>query len=471
VIRVSGEDAIAVVEKIFTAKQAKPATIQQFNNSTTQQCSTSAHQHISISAHQQLNNSTTKQLNKVPSHRLLFGELHDNGEKIDEVIVSIFRAPHSFTGDDTVEISCHGSVYIQQKILQLLLSKGARMAAAGEFTQRAFLNGKMDLAQAEAVADLIAAESAAAHRVALQQLRGGFSEELRQLRKQLLDFVALIELELDFSEEDVEFADRTQLSALLQKLQNVIGRLLQSFALGNAIKNGVPVAIVGQTNVGKSTLLNTLLSEERAIVSDIHGTTRDSIEETIQLHGITFRFIDTAGLRHTAETIEQLGIARTLEKIRQASIVLLLVDATRPDTFASIAEVRAQLSDAQTLIVAVNKIDCATCDVPCDPPAPVYISAKNKQGIAQLTEALINGINRAPLATDETIVTNLRHYEALQRTREALRRVEKSFAANTPADLIAQDIREALYHLGSITGEVTTDEILGIIFSRFCVGK
>jgi tRNA modification GTPase len=344
------------------------------------------------------------------------------------------------------------------------------MAAAGEFTQRAFLNGKMDLAQAEAVADLIASESAAAHRVALQQLRGGFSEELRQLRSRLLDFVTLIELELDFGEEDVEFADRTRLSALLQQLQSVIGRLLQSFALGNAIKNGVPVAIVGQTNVGKSTLLNTLLSEERAIVSDVHGTTRDSIEETIQLHGITFRFIDTAGLRSTSETIEQLGIARTLEKIRQAAIVLLLTDATRPETFASIEEVRAQLTGAQTLIVAVNKIDCATCAIPCD-PAPIYISAKNKQGIEQLTEAFLHHLNRAPLAAGDTIITNLRHYEALQRTQEALSRVEKSFAAKIPGDLIAQDIREALHHLGSITGEVTTDEILGNIFSRFCIGK
>jgi tRNA modification GTPase len=433
VVRVSGAGAIALVEEIFVARTAKKIT-------------------------------------GMPARRLVFGELHDNGEKIDEVILSIFHAPHSFTGEDTVEISCHGSVYIQQRILQLLLSKGARMATAGEFTQRAFLNGKMDLAQAEAVADLIASESAAAHRVALQQLRGGFSEELQQLRRQLRDFVALIELELDFSEEEVEFADRVQLSALLQTLQNVTGRLLQSFALGNAIKNGVPVAIVGQTNVGKSTLLNTLLGEERAIVSDIHGTTRDSIEETIQLDGITFRFIDTAGLRHASGKVEQLGIERTWEKIRQASIVLLLVDATRPQTFAGIEDVRAQLSGGQQLIVAVNKIDAATCDAPCA-VTPVYISAKNKQGIAQLTEALINSINRAPLAADETIITNLRHYEALQRTQEALQRVEQGFAGKLPGDLIAQDLREALYHLGSITGEITSGEILETIFSRFCVGK
>lgn len=434
VIRVSGADAITLVEKIFTAQPAK-------------------------------------KIADVPAHRLLFGELHDNGEKIDEAVISIFRAPHSFTGENTVEISCHGSVYIQQRILQLLLSKGARMAAAGEFTQRAFLNGKMDLAQAEAVADLIASESAAAHRVALQQLRGGFSEELRQLRRQLLDFAALIELELDFSEEEVEFADRARLTALLQGLQEVTGHLLQSFAWGNAIKNGVPVAIVGQTNVGKSTLLNTLLSEERAIVSDIHGTTRDSIEETIQLDGITFRFIDTAGLRSTSERIEQLGIERTLGKIRQASIVLLLVDATRPETFTSIDDIHAQLIGDQQLIVAVNKIDAATCDAPCAATPVVYISAKNKQGVEQLTETLTNSLHRAPLATGETVITNLRHYEALQRAQEALQRVEEGFAGKRSGDLIAQDLREVLYHLGSITGEITTDEILGNIFSKFCIGK
>jgi tRNA modification GTPase len=432
VVRVSGANAIAVVEKIFVAK-------------------------------------TSRKLTDTPARCLALGELHDNGEKIDEVLVSIFRTPHSFTGEDTVEISCHGSPYIQQKILQLLLSSGARMAAAGEFTQRAFLNGKMDLAQAEAVADLIASESAAAHRIALQQLRGGFSEELRQLRSRLLDFAALIELELDFGEEEVEFADRAQLTALLQQAQGVIAPLLQSFALGNAIKNGVPVAIVGQTNVGKSTLLNTLLSEERAIVSDVHGTTRDSIEETLQLHGMTFRFIDTAGLRDTPGTIEQLGIARTREKIRQASIVLLLTDATRPETFASIADVRAQLNDTQQLIVAVNKIDTATCEAPCSPA--VYISAKNKQGIAQLTEALLHCVCQTPLAADETILANLRHYEALQRTQEALGRVEKSLAGNLPGDLMSQDLREALHHLGSITGEVTSGEILETIFSRFCIGK
>jgi tRNA modification GTPase len=433
VIRVSGANALLLAEEIFTAQPAK-------------------------------------KIADTPSHRLLFGALHDNGEKIDEAVISIFRAPHSFTGENTVEISCHGSVYIQQRILQLLLAKGARMAAAGEFTQRAFLNGKMDLAQAEAVADLIASESAAAHRVALQQLRGGFSEELRQLRRQLLDFAALIELELDFGEEDVEFADRTRLTALLQAMQKAIGRLVQSFAWGNAIKNGVPVVIAGQTNVGKSTLLNALLSEERALVSDVHGTTRDTIEEAIQLHGVTFRFIDTAGLRAAAEPVEQLGIARTWEKIQQASIVLLLLDATRPDTFSSVEEIRAQLHDGQQLIVAVNKIDSAVCDAPCA-VTPLCISAKNKQGLAQLTEALIHNVHRTPPAAEETVITNLRHYEALQRTQEALSRVEKSFTANIPPDLIAQDIREALHHLGAITGEITTGDILGTIFSRFCIGK
>jgi tRNA modification GTPase len=433
VIRVSGTDAIETVGEIFAAKSAKKIT-------------------------------------DMATHRLAFGEIHDNGEKIDDAVISIFRAPHSFTGENTVEISCHGSIYIQQKILQTLFLKGARMAEAGEFTRRAFLNGKLDLAQAEAVADLIASESAAAHRIALQQLRGGFSEELRQLRNRLRDFAALMELELDFGEEDVEFADRTQLGTLLQQLQNTVGRLLQSFAWGNAIKNGVPVAIVGQTNVGKSTLLNTLLSEERAIVSDIHGTTRDSIEETIQLHDITFRFIDTAGLRDTFETIEKLGIERTYEKIRQASIVLLLLDATRPETFSSIEAIRAQLNDAQRLMVVINKIDLAACDMH-HVPAPVYISAKHRQGIETLMEALINHVNLAPVSANETVVTNLRHYEALQHTQESLTRAVRGFADKIPGDLIAQDLREALYCLGSITGEITNDEILETIFSRFCIGK
>jgi tRNA modification GTPase len=378
--------------------------------------------------------------------------------------------PHSFTGEDTVEIACHGSRYIQQRVIQLLIAKGARMSEAGEFTRRAFLNGKLDLAQTEAIADLIAAETEAGHRVAMQQMRGGFSEELKQLRDKLRSFAALLELELDFSEEDVEFAGRTQFNELLQDMQAVIGRLIHSFALGNVIKNGVPVAIVGHTNVGKSTLLNALLNEERALVSDIHGTTRDTVEDSLQLHGVLFRFIDTAGLRPTDETIEKLGIARTHEKIHQASIVLLLLDATRPETFSSIEEIRVQLNDTQQLMVVVNKTDLATCDLHST-PAPIYISAKNRQGIEALVEALVSHVNLAPISANETVVTNLRHYEALQHTQEALTRAVQGFAAKIPSDLIAQEVREALHHLGTITGAISTDEILNTIFSRFCIGK
>ncbi len=435
VIRVSGSEAFTIVDKIFVAKSCKRVAEEA-------------------------------------SHRLLFGEIQNGEEKIDEVLVSIFRAPHSFTGDDTVEISCHGSIYIQQKILELLIANGARLATAGEFTQRAFLNGKMDLAQAEAVADVIASESAAAHRVALQQLRGGFSEELKQLREQLLNFVSLIELELDFAEEEVEFADRTQFNVLLHELQTVIGRLVQSFSLGNVLKNGVPVAIVGQTNVGKSTLLNALLGEERAIVSDIHGTTRDTIEDCITLNGVQFRFIDTAGIRHATETIERLGIERTYEKIRKAAIVLLLLDATRPETFAIVDDIQAHLADGQQLIVVVNKIDSVQDSrFKIQDYTPIEISAKKKEGLKILIEALSKTINLSPIAANETIVTNVRHYEALQRAQEALTRVEKSFSSAIPTDLIAQDIREALYHLGSITGEISTNEILENIFSKFCIGK
>ncbi|MDR2449213.1 MAG: tRNA uridine-5-carboxymethylaminomethyl(34) synthesis GTPase MnmE [Prevotellaceae bacterium] len=434
VIRVSGAGAIAVVEQLFVPKTAERRLCAQ------------------------------------KSHTLRFGHIANGKETVDEVLVSVFRAPHSFTGEETVEIACHGSHYIQQRILQLLLASGARMAEAGEFTRRAFLNGKLDLAQAEAVADLITAKSEAEHKVAMQQLRGGFSEELQQLRDRLLSFASLLELELDFSEEDVEFADRAQFNALLQEMQAVIRRLIRSFSLGNAIKNGVPVAIVGHTNVGKSTLLNALLNEDRALVSDIHGTTRDTIEDCIQLHGVLFRFIDTAGLRHTDETIEQLGIARTYEKLRQATLVLLLLDATRPETFSAIEEIRAQLNDTQQLIVAVNKVDLAACDIHSI-PSPIYISAKNRQGMEALVEVLANHVNLSPISADETVVTNLRHYEALQRTQEALVRAAQGFANNTPGDLVAQEVREALHHLGSITGAISTDEILSTIFGKFCIGK
>ena len=455
VVRISGPQAITIVEAVFTPhKKGKTLAAQ-------------------------------------PGHTLSFGRITDGDKILDEVLVSVFRAPHSFTGEEVVEIACHGSLYIQQELLQRLIDKGAQAAAAGEFTQRAFLNGKLDLAQAEAVADIITAESAAAHRIAMQQMRGGFSKELQQLREQLLHFVSLLELELDFSEEDVEFADRSQLNSLLHNLQEHIQRLLQSFALGNVIKNGVPVAIVGPTNVGKSTLLNALLGEERAIVSDIHGTTRDSIEERIQLNGISFRFIDTAGLRHTTETVEQMGIERTYDNIRRARIVLLVLDATRPDTFAAIDDIQPRLTDAQQLIVVMNKTDerQETRDERRETKKlithhsslithhsslitnAVAISAKQKQGIDRLTTALAGSVGLSPISGEETVLTNARHYEALTRAAAALQRVGGGLSSGLPGDLIAQDLREVLFHLGSIVGQVSTDEILGNIFSRFCIGK
>jgi len=448
VIRVSGDRAIAICEQVFVPKK------------------------------------NGKSLASQKSHSLSFGYIIDGEKVLDEVLVSVFRAPYSFTGEDVVEIACHGSLYIQQQIMQLLIRHGACAAAAGEFTQRAFLNGRMDLAQAEAVADLIAADNAAAHQVAMQQMRGGFSQELQQLREQLLSFVSLLELELDFSEEDVEFADRSQLNELLAQLRSSIDRLLQSFSLGNVIKNGVPVAIVGATNVGKSTLLNALLGEERAIVSDIHGTTRDSIEDTITLNGVQFRFIDTAGIRRSSETVEQLGIARTYDKLRQAAIVLLVLDATRPETFTTIDEIKAQLNDRQQLIVVVNKADlCVTGDelrLTSYKSSPTFnfqlstfnsISAKYKQGIDQLVAALAATVNLSPLSRNETVLTNVRHYEALQHADKALERVSGGINAHLSGDLVAQDLREVLHHLGSITGAIATDEILGNIFSRFCIGK
>jgi tRNA modification GTPase len=435
VIRISGCEAIAIVDKIFRPNKERKSPATQ------------------------------------KSHTLNYGRIMDGESVLDEVLVSVFRAPHSFTGEDVVEVACHGSLYIQQHVMEVLIAHGARVAEAGEFTQRAFLNGKLDLAQAEAVADLIASENETAHRVAMQQMRGGFSDELKQLRDKLLTFVSLMELELDFSEEEVEFADRKHFKELLQEIQTVIGRLIRSFSLGNVIKNGVPVAIVGQTNVGKSTLLNTLLGEERAIVSDIHGTTRDTIEDSIQLDGIAFRFIDTAGIRRTTEAIEQLGIQRTYEKISKVAIILLMVDATRPQTFENIKELRGLLKDHQKLIVAVNKVDTDLTIPNLNVENVQYISAKMKQGINELKDALVQCVNLSLLSSNETIVTNLRHYEALRNTQSALERVFAGLDTGLPGDLIAQDVREALHYLGSITGQIATDEILENIFSKFCIGK
>lgn len=422
-------------------------------------------------------------MTKLVSHKAYFGQIVDNGTMLDEVLVTFFKAPHSFTGEDSAEVSVHGSVYVQQKLLQVLIAKGCRMAEAGEFTRRAFVNRKFDLAQAEAIADLISSESEAAHRVAINQMKGGFSKELQVLRSKLLEMTSLMELELDFSEEDVEFADRKQLKALLQETLDKANKLKDSFRLGNAIKNGIPVAIVGQTNTGKSTLLNALLGEDRAIVSDIAGTTRDTIEETLNINGILYRFIDTAGLRNTNETIEKIGIERSYKKITEANIVIGMLDATTDyeSMFSSANEIRSKVDfEHQQLVLCINKVDTLADqgevllgqlrqDLDDDDVQVICLSAKQRFGLNDLYNTLKHS---QPLAyPDATLVTNVRHYEALSHASESLKSVQQGLEMNIPTDLISQDLREALFHLGSITGEITTDEVLGSIFSRFCIGK
>ena len=417
---------------------------------------------------------------------------------IDEVLVSVFRAPHSYTGENSVEISCHASSYIVSEIMSLLYAAGARAAEPGEFTQRAFLNGKMDLAQAEAVADVIASQNAAAHRIAFKQMKGGFSSELRGMRGELLELVSLMELELDFSEEEVEFADRTRLDSLLEQIIAHVSRLIDSFRLGNAIKNGVPVAIAGATNTGKSTLLNALLGEDRAIVSDVHGTTRDTVEETLNIDGILFRFIDTAGLRETTEVVEQIGIQRTFKKIGEASIVLGMIDLTRDfestcETIRSIVE-KVDFT-CQKLVFLLNKTDISEVNknVTIKNYIVSYIdskivesnnnynnkgevkiipiSAKTGAGLSDLRSYLAFSQRDLLGDSDTTLVTNQRHAQALSDARTSLLRVRKGLASGLPTDLAAQDIREAIYHLGSIVGEISTDEVLGNIFANFCIGK
>ena len=435
-------------------------------------------------------------------YTIKFGTIHTADDAVlDEVLVSIFRAPHSYTGENSVEISCHASSYIVSSVMELLFAAGARAAEPGEFTQRAFLNGKMDLAQAEAVADVIASQNAAAHRIAFKQMKGGFSSELKGMRSELLELVSLMELELDFSEEEVEFADRSRLNELLVALIDHISRLIDSFKLGNAIKNGVPVAIAGATNTGKSTLLNALLGEERAIVSDIHGTTRDTIEETLNIDGVLFRFIDTAGLRETEEIVEKIGIERTFKKISEASIVLGMIDLTRDfdSTCETVREIIEKVDfDAQKLIVLLNKTDI--CDVnknvsilnfivsslddkgltsamtdknkTCDIDVPIIgISAKTGAGIDILRSILATSQRDLLADSDTTLVTNQRHVQALTDARTSLLRVQEGLALNLPTDLASQDIREAIYHLGSIVGEISADEVLGNIFANFCIGK
>lgn len=450
VIRVSGSDAISICKSVFSSVSGKD-------------------------------------ISKQKSHTLHLGHIVDGEKVIDQVLLSIFKGSNSYTGENTIEISCHGSTYIQQQIIQLLLRKGCRMANAGEFTLRSFLNGKMDLSQAEAVADLISSDNEASHQIAMQQMRGGFSNEIMQLRQELLNFASLIELELDFAEEDVAFADRTQFRDLLNRIEFVLKRLIDSFAVGNVIKNGIPIAIVGEPNVGKSTLLNALLNEERAIVSEIAGTTRDTVEDELVIGGIGFRFIDTAGIRDTEDVVESIGIKKTFEKIEQAQVVLYLVDGSRLsvdgklDTIlVEVGKTRNQFPQKPILII-INKMDLISTEIISNINSKlttnnqqlttIYISAKEKIGVDELKNQLLSFVNTGALRNNETIVTNTRHYDSLLKALEEIQKVNFGLQSNISSDLMAIDIRETLYHFGMITGEVTNDELLGNIFANFCIGK
>lgn len=445
VIRISGEHAIKCCNSIYNQKNKPDALLSQAANT------------------------------------ICFGSITNlKNEVVDEVLVSIFKAPHSFTGEDVVEISCHGSMFIQQQILQLLIAQGCELAKAGEFTQRAFFNGKMDLSQAEAVADLIASNSAASHRMALNQMRGGFSTQLMNLRTQLLNFVSMVELELDFTEEDVEFADRTQLKNLAIAIHRLIIRLSDSFQVGNVLKNGIPVALVGETNVGKSTLLNVLLNEEKAIVSDIHGTTRDVIEDLININGITFRFIDTAGIRNTQDKIENMGIERTYKKIEQASIVLWILDSTQLTEHSEwLTERIERKSEGKKVILVFNKID-KIGDEERDvlnqlfesfEGERIYISAKERINTNELQNALIKAAQLPEINSEDVVVSNIRHFEALQNANKSIERVIAGLETGISGDFLSQDIRECMHFLGEITGQISNDEILGNIFGKFCIGK
>lgn len=425
-----------------------------------------------------------KNIHRQKSHTVHLGHIKDGERIIDEVLLTLFRSPNSYTGEDVVEISCHGSHYIQQEFIQLCLRKGCRMAQAGEFTLRAFLHGKMDLSQAEAVADLIASDSAASHQLAMQQMRGGFSSEIKKLREELLNFASLIELELDFAEEDVEFANRDEFQRLIARITAVLKRLIDSFATGNVLKNGIPVAIVGEPNVGKSTLLNALLMEERAIVSDIPGTTRDTIEDEISIGGISFRFIDTAGIRETEDVIEGMGIQKTFEKIEQAQVVIYLFDAEKFLVSSSKFQVEIETIKnkypLKNLIIVANKVDKLSEEEfqkldmslnEVEGSSHVLLSAKNGIGLKELETRLLEFVNTGALRSNETIVTNSRHYDALLKALEEIIKVQEGIDANLSGDLLAIDIRQALYHFGEITGQVSNDELLGNIFANFCIGK
>ncbi|MCO6149422.1 tRNA uridine-5-carboxymethylaminomethyl(34) synthesis GTPase MnmE [Flavobacterium sp. NRK1] len=445
IIRISGNDAINIASQVFASISGKDITRQK-------------------------------------THTIHLGHIIDDNKTYDQVLLSLFKGTNSYTGENTVEISCHGSTYIQQQIIQLLLRKGCRMANPGEFTLRAFLNGKLDLSQAEAVADLIASDNEASHQIAMQQMRGGFSNEIAKLREELLNFASLIELELDFAEEDVEFADRSQFTDLLDRINFVLKRLIDSFAVGNVIKNGIPVAIVGEPNVGKSTLLNALLNEERAIVSDIAGTTRDTIEDELVINGIGFRFIDTAGIRETQDVVESIGIKKTFEKIEQAQVVIYLVDSFHLMNDRSeldhlkieVEKVKNQFP-LKPLIIIGNKADrlnqSQKSDILKEIPELLLVSAKENINIETLKDKLISFVNTGALRNNETIVTNTRHYSSLLKALEEIQKVQFGLQSGIPADLIAIDIRQALYYFGEITGQVTNDELLGNIFANFCIGK
>ncbi|HBI39985.1 MAG TPA: tRNA uridine-5-carboxymethylaminomethyl(34) synthesis GTPase MnmE, partial [Tenacibaculum sp.] len=421
-----------------------------------------------------------KSLIKQKSHTLHLGHIVDENQIIDQVLVSIFKNPNSYTGENIVEISCHGSSFIQQEIIQLFLQNGCRMAENGEFTMRAFLNGKMDLSQAEAVADVIASNSAVSHQIAIQQMRGGITNELKELRGQLLDFAALIELELDFSGEDVEFADRTKFKELVTSISSVLKRLIESFAFGNAMKNGIPVAIIGEPNVGKSTLLNTLLNEEKAIVSDIAGTTRDAIEDEVIIDGVAFRFIDTAGIRETKDVVENIGIQKAYEKATKAQLVIFLINAKKfiensTDFLQEIEDIKDRFPQKRLLTIA-NKMDMISTEQKTQLTTQIsnvlLLSAKQKIGIDTLQNELTSLVNTGALSNNETIVTNSRHFEALTLALESIESVRNGIELDISSDLFAIDIRECLRHLGNITGEYDVDkDILGHIFGNFCIGK
>jgi tRNA modification GTPase len=441
VVRLSGKDAFRITESVFFSRKGYP-----------------------------------KKLSALPSHTVHLGLIKNGDVLLDEVLVTIFKNPHSFTGEDVVEISCHGSIFIQQQLVQLLIRCGGRLAQPGEYTLRAFLNGKFDLSQAEAVADLIASQSATSHQVAIEQMRGGFSSRIKVLRENLLNFASLIELELDFSEEDVEFASRDDLKKLLYTIQRLVQRLIDSFEVGNVIKNGIPVAIVGKPNAGKSTLLNALLEEERAIVSDIPGTTRDTIEDEITIDGILFRFIDTAGLRDTTDVIESIGVSRSLEKVKQSAIVIYLFDVremTSRELQMALDELQKSISGAQLLIIGnkIDKKDISEIQQEFAGHDILYLSAKEKLFIDDLKAKLVSLFDSRTVNITETIVTNARHVEALRHTTSAVQRIIDGLQSNIPGDLLAQDIREALMFLGEITGEITTEDLLGNIFGKFCIGK